>query len=218
MTRKEREEVSLMELLVQLEEEMLEELREGGAFSEQAYECMRLLGQRKILQVLGIINSLLVEEQETGIIKQYTKGDLLERLPWKKSQLTVVLQKLVREGILFYHKRRYQLNSNQPLVQRVRQANKLLEEEIDWEEELEAFAAKRRGEEEKEEEVEERAENEQPNIRRLTAKEVDQLLERVHEYYINSRLHNKLKEDFLKEFAEQLETEVLHVLGLCEEE
>ena len=77
--------VSLEVLLELLEKEALERRSDRGEFSAKFYTLTRLLGQKNSLNMLAIINCLLEEEQGTGIIRNYTKGELLKRLPWKKS-------------------------------------------------------------------------------------------------------------------------------------
>jgi len=206
---------SFHEQLQQLEKEILQNTSVEGKLSARALHLIDHLGEADIFNIIEIISSLLEEQLETGEIKGYTKGELLERLPWKKSRLTERLQLLVGQGILEYQKRRYNLNNDCKLVIRVRRALRLQYEEFNWEELIEEFAFERTGKVQ-EKKVEERTEkHEKKNLyRKITKNELEYFLETIYQTYQDNLIYCHLKEEQIEELAKKIEKEILLTVGL----
>ena len=66
-----------------------------------------------------IMKTLLIKFRQTGILKSYKKGELLEIFKWKKTQLNHYLQQGVNQNFLLYHERQYSLNLNNTLIKRI---------------------------------------------------------------------------------------------------
>jgi len=203
------------EQLQLLELEILQNTSVEGKLSFKALHLIDQLGEEDIFNTIEIISSLLEEQLETGEIKGYTKGELLERLPWKKSQLTERLQLLVGQGILECQKRRYNLNNDCKLVKRVRRALRMQYEELNWQELIEEFAFERTGKV-REKKVEERTEkDEKKNLyRKITKNELEYFLEIIYQTYQDNLIYYHLKEEQIKELAKKIEKEILLTVGL----
>ena len=206
---------SIHEQLQQLEMEILQNTNVEEILSIRALHLIDHLGEEDIFNTIEIISSLLEEQLETGEIKGYTKGELLERLPWKKSRLTERLHLLVGQGILEYQKRRYNLNNDCKLVIRVRRALRFQYEELNWEELIEEFAFERT-EKIREKIVEERTEkHEKKNLyRKITKNELEHFLETIYQTYQDNLIYCHLKEEQIEELAKKIEKEILLTVGL----
>ncbi|MCK5159849.1 MAG: DUF5320 domain-containing protein, partial [Candidatus Heimdallarchaeota archaeon] len=51
--------------------------------------------------------------------KEYSLSEFTEKMPWKKSQLSIKLQKAVKEGVILHQKRKYMINFEHIAVKRL---------------------------------------------------------------------------------------------------
>ena len=148
------------------------------------------------------------EQLGSGIFRAYSKGELLERLPWKKSQLTIILQELVTEGILEYKSRKYWLNIKNSLVKRVKKARRYQFNDIEWAKMLQEFQF------DKKVEKEEEFSGEAPLYRKITKKELEKFIQEIYNVYENAVCYFQNKDEQIKELAKFLEEKILLTIGI----
>ncbi len=66
-----------------------------------------------------IIELLLTEKIEKGYTKKYSLVELQKKIPLKRSRLIEKLQRVVKEGVLKHQKRKYMINKEHILVDRL---------------------------------------------------------------------------------------------------
>ncbi len=66
-----------------------------------------------------IIKLLLTEKIEKGYTKKYSLVELQKKIPLKRSRLIEKLQRVVKEGVLKHQKRKYMINKEHILVDRL---------------------------------------------------------------------------------------------------
>ncbi len=74
---------------------------------------------KKIFFMYDIICLLLEKYHNTGILRSFSKQELLNAFPWKRTQLSIYLQMAINQEILLNHYRKYLLNIKNPLVRRM---------------------------------------------------------------------------------------------------
>jgi len=79
---------------------------------------VQTMSKRNFLFLDSLAVMMIKEQLKIGYKKEYTLSELVERLPWKKSQASVKLRKAVNEGILIHEKRKYSLNMEHGLVKK----------------------------------------------------------------------------------------------------
>jgi hypothetical protein len=75
--------------------------------------------ERELFFMYDIICFLLEKYRVTGILRAFSKQELLEVFPLKKTQLQVYLKKAKNENIVFYYYRKYLLNLEHHLVKKL---------------------------------------------------------------------------------------------------
>jgi len=80
---------------------------------------VKTMSKREFLFLDSLAVMMIKEQLKIGYKKEYSLSELVERLPWKKSQASVKLRKAVNEGILIHEKRKYSLNMEHGLVKKI---------------------------------------------------------------------------------------------------
>jgi len=114
MTHENKEEKSVAELLKEVISLTPKEVQAGRLPS-----LIDRLCSREEYELYLLVKTLVASIQQTGIIKPQGKGELERLFRWKKTRLWYYLQEAVRQKILLYQKRKFSLNQEHPLVQRV---------------------------------------------------------------------------------------------------
>jgi len=211
---------SLEQLLTALEETLAENKLTETEVTEEAYELMRILGSKDLLNTYEIAKLLLEEIMDTGEIKAYLKKELVRILPWKNTQTRLKLQNLVEEEILINEKRKYQLNVGHPFVKRVKQVIRISKEERDFEKDLKDFlletAKASQPPPNKETEVNDKEIVEKTILhRQVSTKELDAFINDLRTTYFES-LINSTEEEIIKDLAKQIEKNILMTIGMTE--
>lgn len=112
------------ELMKELEEQPIEEITKQ--FIEIKPEevkklrtIIRALVKKETLFIHQLVCMMIEEQIKIGYKKEYTLSEFIDRMPWKKSQLSVKLQKVVKEGVILHQKRKYTLNFEHIAVKRL---------------------------------------------------------------------------------------------------
>ncbi len=79
---------------------------------------VKTMSKKEFLFLNSLAVMMIKEQLKIGYKKEYSLSELVERLPWKKSQASVKLRKAVNEGILIHEKRKYSLNMEHDLVKK----------------------------------------------------------------------------------------------------
>ncbi|HUT81999.1 MAG TPA: hypothetical protein VMZ29_12425 [Candidatus Bathyarchaeia archaeon] len=114
------------------QDEMMKELKEQSIeeIAKQLFETnpeetvklgtlIRVLVKKETMFIHRLVCLMIEEQLRNGYKKEYSLSELVERMPWKKSQLCVKLQKAVKEGEILHQKRKYILNFEHIAVKRL---------------------------------------------------------------------------------------------------
>lgn len=142
LSNKNEKVISLVELFLELEEEIINKIIKGEIFSKLIFELIVILGKRDFIKTYKITKLLLKQFVEFGVIEPKGEKELELLLPWKKNRTSQIMQQLVKEGILLYERRKYLLNLDDPFVKRVKRSIRLGEKDINIEEMIVKFSEK----------------------------------------------------------------------------
>ena len=106
--------MDLFELLDNFEEISCEEAYEG-----QLVDIINIILEEKTLFLFDLICFFLEKYHSIGNLRAYSKQEITEEFPWKRSQLQFLLRKAINQKIVIYHHRRYLLNVENSLVKRL---------------------------------------------------------------------------------------------------
>lgn len=211
---------SLEQLLTALEETLAENKLTKTEVTEEAYELMRILGSKDLLNTYEITKLLLEETMDKGEIKAYSKKELVRILPWENTQTRLKLQNLVEEEILLNEKRKYHLNVGHPFVKRVKQVIRISKEERDFEKDLEDFLLETtitsQPPPNKESVVNKAEIIEKPILhRQVSTKKLYAFINDLRTTYFES-LINSTEEEIIEYLAKLIEKNILMTIGMTE--
>lgn len=112
------------ELMKELEEQPIEEIT-SQLMEIKPEEVKKLrtiikaLVKKETLFMHQLVCMMIEEQIKIGYKKEYSRSEFIDRMPWKKSQLSVKLQKAVKEGVILHQKRKYTLNFDHIAVKRL---------------------------------------------------------------------------------------------------
>ena len=99
--------------------DLFEETSGKNALDGNLSDVISSILEEKTLFCLDLICFFLDRYRTTGNLRAYSKKELLEVFTWKRSQLQILLNKIVKQEIITYHQRRYLLNLKHPMVGRL---------------------------------------------------------------------------------------------------
>jgi len=106
--------MDLFELWDRFEEVNSEEANEG-----RLIDIINSILDEKALFLLDFICFFLEKYHSIGNLRAYSKQEIKENFPWKKSQLQFLLRKAINQKIVIYYQRKYLLNIENSLVKRL---------------------------------------------------------------------------------------------------
>lgn len=202
---------SLAELLEALDEE-IDKQRGKEELSLRTYQLVAELGVRELFTCERIVTCLLERLMSTGVLELLKKQQLLTILPWKKTRAREWLERLVAEGILNYHKRKYALNLENPFVLRVKQSMWFKYKEFDLEALLQEFVKEQRGKEKKKKKEEPVKQRPIVQYQPLSNQEYLQFVKEIH------RLTGQVDEVAEEELEDFLKQNILKIIGWTKKE
>lgn len=181
--------------------EAIRELREMKKESTKEEVAKRI---RKIAEKgeerYQIIVMLVKEERERGYTKKYSLRELVEKMPWKKSRAIEKLQEMIKEEIVKYERKKYELNRKNDGVKRIRE---YYNEPSYWRKE-EREEIKKLNERKKElrEKIEEKRREKKKGYKEMKEKEEREYRKKIEEELREGSTKEELKE-FIKKNIEK---------------